>query len=429
MKFTDFGLGENLLEGIGYMGFVDATPIQDQAIPMILDGKDMLACAQTGTGKTAAFVIPMLHLLSKRNSKGIRAVIIVPTRELAVQIDQQINALSYFVDVGCASVYGGGDGSSWDDQKAALTQGTDIIVATPGKMISHLRMGYVDFSNVEFFILDEADRMLDMGFHEDIMKIEKDMPDGKQNLLFSATMPDKIRKLAKNLLHPGFGEIKLAISKPAEGILQAAYLVHDHQKKQLLVSLIADKPAYESIIVFSSTKKNISEIVRSLKKAGVEVAGISSDFEQEERERILRKFRAKKVRAVVATDVLSRGIDIKDINLVVNYDVPKHAEDYVHRVGRTARASTTGVALTFVNEKDMRDFKSIEDLIEKEIPKLALPEGLGQGPEWNPRAYFSRNGGGGRGGHRNRGKGRSNHSRKPKNSRSNRGGSSSKKSR
>jgi len=407
MKFTEFGLDEQLEEGIGYMGFVDATPIQAQAIPMILEGKDLLASAQTGTGKTGAFVIPMLHLLATRKSKGVRAVIIVPTRELAVQIDNQINGLSYFVNVGCAPIYGGGDGSSWDDQKRALTKGSDVIVATPGKLISHLRMGYVDFSTVEFFILDEADRMLDMGFHDDIMTIEKGMPKKKQNLLFSATMPDKIRKLASKLLHPGFGEIKLAISKPAAGILQAAYLVHDHQKKELLRKLIADKPAYESIIIFSSTKKNIGEIVRSLKKLNMNVEGISSDFEQKERERMLLKFRAKKIRALVATDVLSRGIDVKDINLVVNYDVPRHAEDYVHRVGRTARASTTGVALTFVNEKDMRDFKDIEDLIEREIPKLPVPPELGPSPEWNPtKRHFSSSGGGSRGGRRdNRGKG------------------------
>ena len=391
MKFTEFGLNPQLEEAIDYMGFVDATPIQDQAIPLILNDKDLLACAQTGTGKTAAFVIPMLHLLAERKTTGVRAVIICPTRELAVQIDQQINALSYFVSLDCIAVYGGGGGSDWEDEKKAFVRGADIIVATPGKLLSHLRLGYVDFSNVEFFILDEADRMLDMGFHDDIMQVEKTLPKKRQNLLFSATMPDKIRKLASQLLRPGFEEIKLAISKPAEGILQAAYLVHNHQKNQLLASLIKDKPAYESIIIFSSTKKAVGDIVRALKKINVEVEGISSDYDQSERERILNQFRAKNVRAIVATDVLSRGIDIKDINLVINYDVPRHAEDYVHRVGRTARASTTGVALTFVNPVDMRDFQSIEELIEREIPKLPIPPELGPSPEWDPskKAHFA----------------------------------------
>ncbi|MDX1685627.1 MAG: DEAD/DEAH box helicase [Saprospiraceae bacterium] len=416
MKFAELGLDESLLEGIGYMGFEETTPIQTEAIPIILENRDLLACAQTGTGKTAAFVIPMLHLLAKREHKGIAALIIAPTRELAMQIDQQINALSYFVSVASIPIYGGGDGDSWDDQKKALTRGTDVIVATPGKLISHIKMGYVDFSNLQFLILDEADRMLDMGFYEDIMGIVKKLPKKRQNLLFSATMPNKIKKLAKELLSDDHGEVKLAISKPAEGILQAAYLAYDSQKIPLLVRLIKDKPNYESILIFSSTKKAVGDIVRALKKNGIDVEGISSDLDQDDREKVLNKFRARNIRVLVATDVMSRGIDIKEINLVINFDVPRNAEDYVHRVGRTARAETTGVAITLVNPKDMRDFQSIEELIEKEVPKMPPFPDLGEGPEWAPNKRYS--GGKGKGGGRSR-KGRSSgrrksHSRKRK---------------
>lgn len=418
MKFSELGLNESLLEGIGYMGFEETTPIQTEAIPQIMDGRDMLACAQTGTGKTAAFVIPMLHLLAKRERKGIAALIIAPTRELAMQIDQQINALSYFVSITSMPVYGGGDGDSWDDQKKALTRGADVIVATPGKLISHMKMGYVDFNDLQFLILDEADRMLDMGFYEDITGIVKKLPKKRQNLLFSATMPNKIKKLAKELLNEDHGEIKLAISKPAEGILQAAYLVYDSQKIPLLVQLIKDKPNYESILIFSSTKKNVGEIVRALKREKMNVAGISSDFDQKERESILNKFRARNVRVLVATDVMSRGIDIKEINLVINFDVPKNAEDYVHRVGRTARAETTGVAITLVNPKGMRDFQTIEELIEREIPKLPPHPGLGEGPEWSTKRQHDGGGGSrskghsGRGRSKGGGKGRHSNSRK-----------------
>lgn len=416
MKFTEIGLNESLLEGIGYMGFEETTPIQTEAIPQVIEGKDLLACAQTGTGKTAAFVIPTLHLLAERERKGISALIIAPTRELAMQIDQQINALSYFVSVTSIPIYGGGDGDSWEDQKRALTRGTDVVVATPGKLISHMKMGYVDFSQLQFLILDEADRMLDMGFYDDIMGIVKQLPKERQNLLFSATMPSKIKRLAKELLKPDHGEVKLAISKPAAGILQAAYLAYDSQKVPLLVQLIRDKPNYESILIFSSTKKNVGEIVRALKRANMDVAGISSDLDQKERERVLNKFRARNIRVLVATDVMSRGIDIKEINLVINFDVPKNAEDYVHRVGRTARAATTGVAITLVNPKDMRDFKTIEDLIEKEVPKLPPHPELGEGPEWDPKKRHDR-GRGGSGGGRSRKGGRSNRSRNSNNRR------------
>ncbi|MCB0704033.1 MAG: DEAD/DEAH box helicase [Saprospiraceae bacterium] len=413
MRFTDLNLNEELLEALSYMGFEEATPIQEQAIPLILNNRDLIACAQTGTGKTAAFILPVLNQIAINRQSGTSALVIVPTRELALQIDQQIQGFAYFVGINSLSIYGGGDGIEFDQQKKALSAGADIVVATPGKLISHLNMGYVKFDHVKHLILDEADRMLDMGFMEDIHKIFSYLPNDRQNLMFSATMPPKIRKFAREFLRDP-EEISIALSKPAEGVLQAAYLAYDQQKAELLSILIADKPNYKSILIFSSTKRKVFEIARSLKNKGFSVDGISSDLDQKEREEVLSKFRAKKTRILVATDVLSRGIDIKDINLVINYDVPGNAEDYVHRIGRTARADTTGVALTLINEHDMADFSQIEKLIEREVMKVPLPPELGQGPEWNPnfrgggygRGRGGNNSGGNRGGNRNAGKGR-----------------------
>ena len=393
MTFEEIGLEDSLLEALSYMGFETATPIQEQAIPIILENKDILACAQTGTGKTAAFILPILNKLVGNDSNHVNTLVIAPTRELALQIDQQIQAFAYFVNATSIPVYGGGDGSDFESQKRAIRQGTDIIVATPGKLISHLNMGYVNMKHLKHLILDEADRMLDMGFFDDIMRIVGHLPDDRQTLMFSATMPPKIRKLAKSILkNPE--EISLAISKPAEGVLQAAYLAHDHQKAALLRSLIADKPSYSSIIVFTSTKKKVNEVVRSLSGQGYQVAAVSSDLDQKEREAALRRFKSLETRVLVATDVLSRGIDIKGINLVVNYDVPGDAEDYVHRIGRTARADSTGVALTIINEDDMRRFARIENLIEMEVPKISLPPELGEGPVWNPKSHGHSRGGG-----------------------------------
>lgn len=383
MNFRELNLHESLLEAISYMGYETPTPIQEQAIPQILAGRDLLACAQTGTGKTAAFILPILDILSQVNDHSVKTLVIVPTRELAIQIDQQIQGLGYFVNVESIAIYGGGDGSEWDQQKVALTKGADIIVATPGKFISHLNLGYVKLDKVRHLILDEADRMLDMGFHDDIQKIISFLPKKRQNLLFSATMPPKMKQLANKILINPF-EISLSLSKPAEGVLQAAYMAHEEQKAPLIKSLISGKKEYKSIIIFASTKKKVNQIARSLQGAENDVAEISSDLEQNEREEVLGKFKAKKLRILVATDVLSRGIDIKDINLVINYDVPSDAEDYVHRVGRTARAETTGVALTLINEDDIHKFARIEKLIEKEVMKIPLPPELGEAPEWNP---------------------------------------------
>ncbi len=388
MKFQELKLSDSLLEAISFMGFEEATPIQEQAIPAILEHHDLIASAQTGTGKTAAFILPVLNELANNNKHETKVLVIVPTRELALQIDQQIQGFSYFTPVESMAIYGGGSGSEWDQQKRALTSGTEIIVATPGKLISHLNMGYVKFESLQYLILDEADRMLDMGFYEDIQKIITYLPKKRQTLMFSATMPPKIRQLAaKTLDHPV--EITIGMSKPAEGVLQAAYLTYENQKTPLIINLISDKPEVKSILIFSSTKKKVSDITRGLHGKGFNVAGISSDLEQSRREEVLRGFRSKRTRVLVATDVLSRGIDIKDIDIVINYDVPGDAEDYVHRVGRTARAASSGLAITLINERDMMSFRQIEELIGSEVMKLPLPDGLGDGPPWNPKTIRS----------------------------------------
>lgn len=384
MKFTEFKLNDHVLEAISYMGFDEATPIQAMAIPEIIQNNDLVACAQTGTGKTAAFILPILDKLTNKTETSVSTLIIVPTRELALQIDQQIQGFSYFVNVSSCPVYGGGDGVDFETERSALLGNADIIVATPGKLISHLKMGYVKFDKIKFLILDEADKMLDMGFFEDIQKIISFIPKQRQTLMFSATMPPKIRTLSNQILkNPK--EISIELSKPAEGVLQASYLVYDEQKSDLIKHLISNKPEYDSILIFTSTKSNVFKIVRKLKGNDYSIEGISSDLEQNEREEVLSRFRSKRTRVLVATDVISRGIDIKDINLVINYDVPQDAEDYVHRVGRTARAKTTGIALTLINEDDMLKFKRIEELIERDIIKMPVPPEIGESPVWNPK--------------------------------------------
>ena len=382
MKFSELGLKDELLESLSYMGFEEATPIQQQAIPIILEGKDLIASAQTGTGKTAAFLLPVLNEILDNTNEGVKVLIVVPTRELAIQIDQQIEGISYTLGVSSLSIYGGGDGKEWANQKEVLMKGADIVVATPGKLISHLNMGYVKFDNVTHLIMDEADRMLDIGFHDDMMKIISFLPKKRQNLMFSATMPPKIVSFAKTILHNP-EEIRIAVSKPAEGIMQVSYLAYDNQKVKLIQSLIVDKPKLESIVIFCATKKNVIEIVRALQRVKIDAVAISSDLEQSEREKVMNKFKARRIRVLVATDVISRGIDVKGINLVINYNVPKDPEDYVHRIGRTARADATGVAITFINEDDMFSFSKIESLIEKEIMKLQPPKELGKGPEFS----------------------------------------------
>jgi len=304
MTFKELNLGEEVLEAISYMGFEKATPIQEQAIPKILENRDLIACAQTGTGKTAAFMLPIIHKLATQPHKGTNTLIIVPTRELAIQIDQQIQGFSYFLSVHSIAVYGGGSGGSYDQEKKALAEGTDIIVATPGKLKSHLNMGLTRFDNLEHLILDEADRMMDMGFVDDIMFIISKLPKKRQNLMFSATMPQKIRTLMKNVLHNPF-EISIAMSKPAEGVTQQVYLAHQDQKTQLVRHILFEHKDFTSILIFSSTKKDVFQIVRGLTSKGIKAQGISSDLEQKERENVLAKFRSKDTRILVATDVLS----------------------------------------------------------------------------------------------------------------------------
>ena len=381
MIFSELDLAEEVIEAISYMGFKGATPIQEQAIPIITSGHDLLACAQTGTGKTAAFMLPILSQLARHPGQGIQALIVVPTRELASQIEQQIQGFSYFLPISSISVYGGGDGKDWSAQKSALSEGVDIVVATPGKMLSHLAMNYVKLHNLKFFVLDEADRMLDMGFAEDLAKIVSYLPEKRQNLLFSATMPPKIRALAKTMLYQP-KEVSLSISKPAEGVTQTAYLAYDEQKPALLSQIIRERSEFKRIIVFTSTKKIVFDLVKQIAKFEPKVEGISSDFEQKEREAALMRFITTETRVVVATDVLSRGIDIKEIDLVVNYDVPGNAEDYVHRVGRTARSTHKGFAISFINPRDCHKFMQIEALIGYEVNKVGLPESLGEAPKY-----------------------------------------------
>ncbi|HKK41102.1 MAG TPA: DEAD/DEAH box helicase [Bacteroidales bacterium] len=379
MKFDELGLEDKLLEAISYMGFEDATPVQEKVIPVILQDRDLIACAQTGTGKTGAFVLPVLNKLIGRKGNTIDTLIIVPTRELAIQIEQQIQGFSYFIHAESIAVYGGGDGNDWETEKAALKNGADIVIATPGKLLSHLKMNNVSFSHLKHLVLDEADRMLDMGFIEDIQTIISFLPDNYQTLMFSATMPFSIRQLAQKILRNP-AEITLSVSTPAEGVDQKICFVHEEQKIKMLAHALSERQDYESIIIFSSTKRKVTDIVRSLGHDGFIAHGISSNLEQNQREEVLRNFRARKIRILVATDVMSRGIDIKEINLVVNFDVPGDPEDYVHRVGRTARVNARGEAITMVTPEETFRLRKIEKLINRKIPIMKVPESIGPAP-------------------------------------------------
>lgn len=366
------------------MGFEKPTPIQELAIPIILGNKDLIACAQTGTGKTAAFLIPIVNDILQHPDGGTNALIIVPTRELTVQIDQQLQGLGYFASISSRAVYGGGDGAGWELEKAALTMGCDVIIATPGKLIQHLVMGYVKLDQLKHFILDEADRMLDMGFFEDIMRIIEYLPAKRQSLLFSATMPPKIRDMAKKILHKP-AEINLALSKPAEGVIQAAYLVYDADKPALIRSLLIGKNL-QSILIFASTKVSVKQLEKTLSGIpGFTVKAMHSDLDQQQREFTLNGFKNRQFEILVATDILSRGIDIDKIDLVVNYNVPMDAEDYVHRVGRTARADESGLAITLINHKEAEAFMRIEKLIGYDVYKLKLPAEIPSGPPYATR--------------------------------------------
>ncbi|MBR11144.1 MAG: ATP-dependent RNA helicase [Rickettsiales bacterium] len=392
MKFSELNLNPSLLEGIDAIGFENATPVQEATIPLILENKDIIAAAQTGTGKTAAFLLPVIHkILEQPQDEHIKALVIVPTRELAVQIDQQLEGLSYYTSVSSLAVYGGGDGQSFDREKKALTEGADIIIGTPGRLIAHLNMKYVKVEQLDVLVLDEADRMLDMGFNEDIMKIIGYLPKERQTLLFSATMPPKIRELAKKILKEP-EEVSIAISKPNEKIIQAAFVCYDGQKIDL-VKHILKADFLRSVIVFCSTKDSAKRLTRELKKTDLSVEEIHSDLEQKAREDVLSQFKSRKLKVLVATDILARGIDVEDIDIVINYDVPNDGEDYIHRIGRTARAASKGAAFTFVNEKEQSKFLTIEELLGKPVPKAKIPTYIGEGPAYEPKP---RRGGGGR---------------------------------
>jgi superfamily II DNA/RNA helicase len=374
VTFQDFNFNEQLFEGVESMGFLNPTPIQAMAIPTIMEGRDLIACAQTGTGKTGAYLLPVLNSISKTHKHHTSALILAPTRELAQQIDQQVEGLAYFTGISSIAVFGGGDGIVYEQQRRGIQNNVNIIVATPGRLIAHLTSGILKLNHLTHLVLDEADRMLDMGFSDDIMKIISYLPKERQTLLFSATMPGRIRSLAKAILKDP-EQINIAISQPAVGIDQQVYRVHDQQKTPLVQHILKDS-AFTSIIIFASRKEIVKALYKELKAIKINAMSFHSDLEQKEREEILLKFKNKQLPVIIGTDALSRGIDVEGIDLVINYDVPGDPEDYIHRIGRTARAATTGTAITFVNHRDERKLKSIEKLIEKPIKLMDLPDEL-----------------------------------------------------
>ena len=407
MRFDELDLEDEILDGLEDMNFQEMTPVQEHTIPVILEGRDIIGCAQTGTGKTAAYTLPLLNrlLVEGNEDNVIKSMIIVPTRELAQQIDQQFQGFSYYLPVSTTVVYGGGDGKGWDVQKRGMLMGSDVVIATPGRMISHIQNSGIDLSHVECLILDEADRMLDMGFSEDIMKIVSYMPKERQTIMFSATLPPKIRELAKTILRNP-AEVNIAISKPNEAIDQSAYICYENQKLGIIREMFAE-PTDSKTIIFSSSKLKVKELAHTLKRMKLDVAAMHSDLEQAQREEVMLNFKNNKVRILVATDIVARGIDIEDIGLIINYDVPHDPEDYIHRIGRTARAAATGSAVTFVSEEEQGKFHAIEKFIEKDIRKAELPASVGKGPVYNPAANNGRGGfGRGRGGRGGSGGGR-----------------------
>ncbi len=377
------------------MGFENATPIQEQAIPALMNGQDVLACAQTGTGKTAAFLLPILNRLISEPIDGIDTVILEPTRELAVQVDQQLEGFSYFTPVSSVAIYGGRDGHSMEMEMRALKKGVDVVVATPGRFLAHLQMGYVNLKTVRHLVLDEADRMLDMGFVQDIMTIVNQIPRERQTFLFSATMPPEIRKFSQSLLRNPL-EISIAISKPAAGITQGVYFVDDEKKNRLIEMLLRNEDPTKRVLIFAGTKKAVKELNNHLKNKGFKSNDIHSDLEQQQREDTLMLFKNASVPILVATDVLSRGIDIKGIEVVINFDVPGDPEDYVHRIGRTARADATGAAYTLVSRMARKKFDRIEKLMDLKVKILPLPEGLESGGGNGSGHPSQRRSGGGR---------------------------------
>ena len=385
MRFDELNLGDEVLDGLDAMNFIETTPVQAATIPPILEGRDVIACAQTGTGKTAAYLLPILDRLSAGEfaSDVVNAVIMAPTRELAQQIDQQVEGFSYFMPVSAVAIYGGTDGVAWEQQRRGMAMGADIVIATPGRLISHLNLGSADLSHVSYFVLDEADRMLDMGFFDDIMQIYKQLPSSCQTVMFSATMPPKIRKLAASILRDPI-EVEIAISRPPESVMQSAYICHEAQKLPILRKLF-EQSAPKRTIIFASAKLKVRELTSTLRKMGFNVADMHSDLEQSQREQVMRDFKNGYVDVLVATDIVARGIDIDNIRVVINYDIPHDPEDYVHRIGRTARGTNgEGLAITFVSEEEQSDFHKIETFLGKSVYKLPVDPEFGEVPAYEP---------------------------------------------
>ncbi len=390
MKFDEFDLGYDVLDALDAMHFEECTPIQEKAIAPILDGNDMIACAQTGTGHTAAYLLPIISMINDGGypEDAINCVVMVPTHELAQQIDRQMEGFSYFVPVTSLAIHGGNDGKEFARQQRGLKMGADIVIATPGRLLAHMKMGYVDLSRVSFFVLDEADRMLDMGFSDDILQIAKQLPDDRQTLLFSATMPPKIQRLAQTILNNPV-EVKIAVSKPSENIDQSAIVCHEAQKTGVLKHLFKTCHS-KRVIVFAASKLNVKDLTRELKRSGWKTGEMHSDLDQNEREKVMLDFKSGRIDILVATDIVARGIDIDDITMVVNYDVPREAEDYVHRIGRTARAGTEGKAVTLVGGRDQQRFGMIESFLGAEVRKDPVPAELGDAPDYRPQSRGQR---------------------------------------
>lgn len=381
MRFDEFDFSDELLDALDAMHFEECTPIQEQSMGLILDGYDLIACAQTGTGKTAAYLLPVIDVLADtpRNDHAVRCIVMVPTHELALQIDRQMEGFSYYLPVSSLAIHGGNDGKNFARQQHALRSGADLVIATPGRLLAHMKMGYVDLSKVEVFILDEADRMLDMGFSEDIMRIVSELPKERQTLMFSATMPANIQKLARTILTDP-KEVKIAVSKPAEKVDQSVYICHEYQKSNLLKHLF-EQGFNKRVIVFASSKLKVRELSQEMRRSKWKTAEMHSDLDQAQREQVMHDFRSGRIDILIATDILSRGIDIDDIAMVVNYDVPHEAEDYVHRVGRTARANNDGKAVTFVSERDRRRWDGIEKFLDIKVRREDVPSEFGEAPK------------------------------------------------
>jgi superfamily II DNA/RNA helicase len=386
MDFYELNLSDPVLDALDDMNFQNTTPIQEHAIPPILEGHDLLGVAQTGTGKTAAYLLPVLSELSYGDypTNAINCIIMSPTRELAQQIDQALQGFSYHLPyISSVAVYGGNDGIRYEQEKRSMQHGADIVIATPGRLISHLSLGNIDLSEVSFFILDEADRMLDMGFADDILQIAKYLPQKRQTIMFSATMPEKIRQLAKTLLNNPV-EISLAVSRPADKIHQMAYICYETQKINIITEIFKNHEP-KRVIIFTGSKVKAKELAISLTRAKYNCAAMHSDLTQQERNEVMYMFRSGQKDILVATDIVARGIDIDDITLVINFDVPNDAEDYVHRIGRTARAGAGGSAITLVSEKDQMDFMKIEKFLGKDVEKMPIPASLGEGPAYEKK--------------------------------------------